>query len=138
MNYLLDTCVVSEFKKKRPQRSVINWLDNQLDGSLFLSVLTIGEIEKGIRRLPDTDQKNDLENFLENIIFRFDRHIIYLDLVVIKRWAALTAELEKKGKPMTIIDSFIAATALAHDLTIITRNESDFISADVQLLNIWK
>ena len=137
MNYLLDTCVFSEFKKKRPQRSVIDWLNSQRDESLYLSVLTIGEIEKGIRRLPDTNRKKELENFLEDIIFRFDGRIIDLDLVVVKRWAGLTADLETKGKPMPIIDSLIAASALTHDLTIITRNEIDFVSANVELLNIW-
>src|SRR5688572_19842609 len=113
MNYLIDTCVFSEFKKKRPERRVIEWLDEQYNESLFLSVLTVGEIEKGIRRLPRSARQKDLETFLDDIVFRFDRRIINIDLPVVKSWGALTAKLEKKGKSIPIVDSFIAATALS-------------------------
>ncbi len=79
MKNLLDTCVIAEYQKPAPDTKVINWLSTQIEESLFLSVLSIGEIEKGIARLPASKRKNNLENFLENLVTRFDRRILDLD-----------------------------------------------------------
>lgn len=138
MKYLLDTCVVAEYKKPAPDRKVIEWLDAQIEESLFLSVLTVGEIEKGIVRLPVSKRRTDLENFLETLLIRFDRRIIALDTAILRRWAQLTGVLEVKGRVLPVVDSLLAATALEYDLTIITRNTSDFDETDVQILNIWE
>ncbi len=88
--------------------------------------------------MPDSARKSSLEIFLENIVARFDRRIIGLDVAVIRRWAALTAALETVDRPIPIIDSLLAATALEYNLTIVTRNEDDFTRANVKVLNIWK
>ena len=138
MNKLLDTCVVAEYKKPAPETKVIQWLDSQIEESMFLSVLTVGEIEKGIVRLPASKRKTDLENFLEVLLARFDRRIISLDTAILRRWAKLVGSLESKGRVLPIIDSLLAATALEHDLTIITRNESDFTDTGAKVLNIWE
>ncbi|MGC2234950.1 MAG: type II toxin-antitoxin system VapC family toxin [Pyrinomonadaceae bacterium] len=138
MKNLLDTCVVAEYKKPAPETKVISWLDTQLEESLFLSVLTIGEIEKGIVRLPASKRKTDLENFLEVLLARFDRRIISLDTTVLRRWARVAGILESKGRVLPIIDSLLAATALEHDLTIITRNVADFDDTGAKVLNIWE
>lgn len=138
MKYLLDTCVIAEYKKPVPDRKVIGWLDAQIEESLFLSVLTVGEIEKGIVRLPASRRRTDLENFLDALLIRFDRRVISLDTAILRRWARLTGVLEIKGRVLPVIDSLLAATALEYDLTIVTRNTSDFDDTDVEILNIWE
>lgn len=138
MKHLLDICVLAEYKKPVPSVKVIEWLDLQIEESLFLSVLTIGEIEKGIVRLPSSTRKTDLENFLETLLTRFDRRILSLDTPTLRRWAKLTGILERKGRVLPIIDSLIAATALEHHLTIVTRNVADFDGTGVDTLNIWE
>lgn len=137
MKNLLDTCVIAEYQKPAPDVKVMSWLVSQIEESLYLSVLTIGEIEKGIARLPVSKRKNNLEAFLENLIARFDRRIIDLDTATLRRWGRLTGNLEKKGRVLPIIDSFLAATALEYDLTIITRNTADFTGTGARVLNVW-
>jgi toxin FitB len=137
MKNLLDTCVIAEYQKPLPDVKVMSWLNSQIEESLYLSVLTIGEIEKGIARLPASKRKNNLEMFLENLVTRFDRRILDLDTKTLRRWGQLTGSLEKKGRVLPIIDSFLAATALVYDLTIITRNAADFTGTGSRVLNIW-
>lgn len=138
MKNLLDTCVIAEYQKPAPEEKVIQWLDAQIEESLFLSVLSVGEIEKGIVRLPLSRRKTDLENFLEVLLSRFDRRIVPLDTTILRRWARLTGDLEKNGRVLPVIDSLLAATALEHDFTVITRNTADFAATDVKILNIWE
>ncbi len=137
MKNLLDTCVIAEYQKPLPDAKVMSWLTSQIEESLFLSVLTIGEIEKGVARLPASKRKANLEAFLENLVTRFDRRIINLDAATLRRWGRLTGSLEKKGRVLPIIDSFLAATALEYDLTIITRNTADFTDTGARVLNVW-
>lgn len=138
MNNLLDTCVFAEYQKKQPDEKVIAWVNSRIEETLFLSVLTIGEINKGIAKLPKSKRKTELEKWLQKLIIRFDKRILPLDLEVVRFWGELTGTLETKGRVLPIIDSLIAATALVHNLTIITRNEDDFADTGVKLLNIWK
>ena len=138
MNYLLDTCVLSEYKKPKPEPKVIAWLDSQPDDSLYLSVLTIGELEKGIVKMPPSKRKTNLEGFVETLLTRFDRRLIDLDSAILRRWGTMVGTLEIKGRVLPVIDSLMAATALEHDLTIVTRNEDDFEPTDVRVLNLWQ
>ncbi len=138
MRYLLDTCVFAEYSNPKPAIHVIEWLEARSDESLYLSVLTIGEIEKGIVRLPPSRRRTGLEVLLDQIMLRFDSHILDLDRTTLKRWGRMTADLEKKGRVLPVIDSLIAATALEHDLTIVTRNEDDFTPTGVKVLNLWQ
>lgn len=97
MGYLMDTCVLSEFKKKQPEQKVIDWLDAQIEETLFLSVVTIGEIQKGISRLPASNRKTELEIWLEELIYRYDERVLPLDTEVMQRWGQLTGVLETQG-----------------------------------------
>ena len=137
MKNLLDTMVIAEYQKPAPATKVIDWLSLQIEESLFLSVLTIGEIEKGIAKLLVSKRKNNLEVFLENLITRFDRRILPLDTQTLRRWGRLIGSLEKKGRILPIVDSLLAATALEYDLTIVTRNTNDFMGTDARVLNVW-
>ncbi|MEJ7622730.1 MAG: type II toxin-antitoxin system VapC family toxin [Pyrinomonadaceae bacterium] len=138
MAYLLDTCVLSEYKKLIPNAKVIDWLESQSDELLFLSVLTIGELEKGIVKMPVSKRKNDLEAFVETLLVRFDRSILGLDTAILRRWGIIMGRLETEGRPIPVIDSLMAVTALEHDLTIVTRNEEDFAPTGVKVLNLWR
>ena len=138
MNNLLDTCTLSEFTRKLPNQNVLDWFSVQPDETLFLSVITIAEVRKGIESLPNSRRRGELENWLNSIVQRFDRRILPFDLTIAQRWASMTATLEKKGRILPSMDSLIAATALEHDLTIITRNTRDFAGTGAKVLDIWK
>ena len=138
MAYLLDTFVLSEFKKKQPEQKVIDWLDAQIEETLFLSTVTIGEIQKGISRLPASKRQADLELWFEELIYRYDERVLSLDTYVMRRWGQLTGALETQGHVLPLLDSLIAATCLTHNLTLVTRNEPDFAAANVTILNPWK
>ena len=137
MSYLTDTNAVSEFKKKTPNQNVLDWFAAQTEESLFLSVITIGEIEKGIAKIIDSNGKAKYEMWLNNLIVRFDRRILPISVKVARRWGALYGTLQAAGRVLPNWDSLIAATALEYDLTIITRNEADFAQAGVKVLNVW-
>jgi len=136
--YLLDTCVFAEYSKPRPNSNVFDWIDAQEQEAQFISVLSIGEMQRGISRLPSSRRKNSLEAVLESIVTRFDRRIIQLDISILRRWGRMIGELELKGRKLPVVDSLIAATALEHDLTIITQNTSDFADTNALVLDIWK
>lgn len=138
MNYLLDTCLISEFKKPQPNPKVINWLANQIEETLFLSVITIGEIQKGVSSLVPSKKKTDLENWLNSLIIRYNGRILPLGTDEILFWGDTIIKLEKKGRVLPFMDSLIASTALAHNLVLITKNEADFKNTGVKILNVWK
>jgi toxin FitB len=138
MNYLLDTCVLSEFTRRKPEEKVIRWLDQIAEEKLFLSAITIGEIQHGIQRLPDSSRKSDLLVWLNNgLIERFDKRILSLDTATMVLWGSLVARMEKSGHPMPAMDSLIAATALQNHLSIVTRNVVDFQPCGTQVINPW-
>ncbi|MBE2222392.1 MAG: type II toxin-antitoxin system VapC family toxin, partial [Anaerolineae bacterium] len=123
MRYLLDTCVISELASKQPNQAVIDWIDSIDDDHIYLSVITIGEIKKGIEKLPDSARKEQLAEWLEeDLLSRFQGRIVGVDVSVMLTWGTLTAKLEQQGAPMPAIDSLIAAIALHSNLTLVTRN----------------
>jgi predicted nucleic acid-binding protein len=99
--------------------------------------LTVGEIEKGITKMPASKRKTSLEEVLENLILRFENRVLAINTAVMRRWGKLVGSLEKKGRVLPVIDSLLAATALEHDLVIVTRNKEDFALTGAQILDIW-
>ena len=139
MNYLLDTCVISELVAKRPNQKVVGWIDSIEEARLYLSVITIGEIRKGIEKLPDSQRKTTLGEWLnEQLLVRFAGRIVPIDSGAMLRWGQLTGSLERAGKMMPAIDSLIAAIALHGDFILVTRNEDDFKHAGVPIFNPWR
>lgn len=137
MSYLVDTNAISEFRKKQPNQKVLDWFAAQAEESLFLSVITIGEIEKGIAKITDPSGKAKYEIYLETLVLRFDRRILPISLKIGRRWGKLFGTLQKTGRVLPNWDSLLAATALEHDLTIITRNTTDFTDTGARVLNVW-
>jgi predicted nucleic acid-binding protein len=139
MKYLLDTCIISELVSKQPNPKVVEFVDLLDPEDVYLSVITIGEIVKGIEKLSKSRRKTDLHNWLnEDLLVRFEGNILTLDTDILIEWGALTARLESVGKTMPAIDSLIAATALAKKMTLVTRNVSDFNETVVEIVNPWK
>ena len=139
MNYLLDTCVISELIKPKPNSKVVKWLRSCRDENLFLSVLTIGEIQKGISKFPDSHKRNNLQEWMDaELILRFDRRILGIDFKIAQKWGEIQASAEITGTKMPVIDSLIAAIGLIHDLTIVTRDTSGMEKSGAKLFNPWK
>ena len=139
MNYLLDTCVISELIKKEPEEKVIKWIDSIEEDKLYLSVITIGELEKGISKLKSSKRKALIKEWLhEDLLIRFDNRILILDIDTFQKWGELVASLEKKGLKMPTIDSLIAATALKYSFCLVTRNDRDFKNCNMQIFNPWE
>lgn len=138
MNYLLDTCVLSEFTRRQPDRNVVNWLDSIDEDKMFLSAISLGEVQRGIQRLPDSGRKNQLVAWLNSqLLERFNGRILSLDSETLLLWGNLAARMEAQGIKLPVMDSLIVATALQHHLILVTRNVSDFASCDVEILNPW-
>jgi toxin FitB len=138
MNYLLDTCLISELAKSKPDENVVNWVLSENETGFYVSVLTFGELHKGIEKLPESKKKEELRNWVnDELKNRFQSRIIGIDMRVSILWGKIQCIAEKKGKLMPAIDSLIAATALSHDLTVATRNISDMEPSGVRLLNPW-
>ena len=138
MSYLLDTCYLSEFVKPQPDPTVVAWGYGASLGELYISALTIGELEKGIGRLPDSARRKQLVAWMEDeLLVRFCDRILAIDCDVARRWGIIQASAACSGAPLPVIDSLIAATALVHNLQVVTRNEADFARTGVQVMNPW-
>jgi tRNA(fMet)-specific endonuclease VapC len=139
MNCLLDTNVISELISKQSNKKVVEWLDRLDQDAIYLSVMTIGEIRKGIEKLPDSKRKGKVKGWLEtDLLLRFQRRILEITIEVMLVWVALTRRLENERRPITAIDSLIAAIALQGNYCLVTRNEFDFQHTGVMIINPWK
>lgn len=126
MKYLIDTCVISELSKPSPNKKVVSWIVKNDEKDLYLSVLTFGELYKGIAKLPDSKRKRDLYRWVElDLKERFNKRIINVDFKVAKMWGQIQSQLEPKGHPLPAVDALIAATGIAYGLTVVTRNTTD-------------
>jgi len=135
--FLLDTNCISEAVRVRPDPRVAQWFDSTDEQLLYLSVLTLGEIRKGIAGILQGKRRAALEAWLGDLELRFAGRILPVDEAVAERWGWLDARLQQKGRPVAIVDGLLAATALHYDLTTVTRNVSHFADTGLPVLNPW-
>ena len=136
MNYLLDTCVICEMMKKRPDEKVVKWFCKQEQKTLYLSYLTIGEIQKGIVKRGDDARAKRLKTWLdEKILTFYGGRILPVEKKVAVEWGRICGESERNGKTRPSVDALIAATASVHKMKLVTRNEKDMSGMGVPLLN---
>lgn len=136
--FLLDTNVVSEFARPKPDERVVDWTAGTDESLVFLSVLSLGEIRKGIERLQAGRRRSQLELWLElDLRSRFRDRILPIDEEIADRWGTITALAAAQGRPVPVVDGLLAATAIQHNLTLVTRNGSDFAGTGVPTLNPW-
>jgi tRNA(fMet)-specific endonuclease VapC len=138
MRYLFDTCVVSELISRNPNDTVLRWVSQQNEKQVYLSVVTIGEIQHGIEKLADGKRKENLTKWLEeDLMTRFKGRILDIDVNVMMQWGRIVAGLERISKPMPVMDSIVAAVAIEHNLHLVTRNVKDFENLDLHIVNPW-
>lgn len=136
MSYLLDTNVVSELVRLRPNPAVVRWFEGIPEDALHVSVLTLGEIRKGVEQMVQTDRQDRLRVWLEqDLPARFEDRLLPVTAAVADRWGRLLAEA---GRPVAAIDSLLAATALHHELRMVTGNEQDFDFPGLTVVNPWR
>ena len=139
MKYLLDTCVISELIKPEKDTNVVEWMQNKEENSLFISVLTIGEIHKGIAKLPDSPKKQSIQEWVnDDLKKRFAGRIIGITEKIATSWGKIQGKAEKEGKKMPVVDSLIAAAAIKNNLTVVTRNIKDIENSGCQSINPWE
>ncbi len=139
MAYLLDTCAISEMVAVRPNPKVLGWFESQNEKTLFLSIITIGEIEKGIYQLPASKKRTLLETWLfDELVPGFYGRVLEVNRKLMTTWAKMIADLKTKGVIRPSFDSLIEATALHHQMILVTRNVKNFQNSQVTILNPWE
>jgi predicted nucleic acid-binding protein len=138
MSFLLDTNVVSEWTKPRPNTGVISWLDEADEDRVFLSVATLAELRHGVERLAPGARRKKLDSWLrEDLPLRFESRVLAVTAEVADEWGRVVARCEAGGRQLAAMDGLIASTAIVHGLTLVTRNTADFETALKSLLNPW-
>lgn len=139
MNYLPDTCTVSEFTKPQPDAGLLEWLRATSEANLYLSALTLGEIQQGISRLAVSARRQRLQSWLDDDLqTRFAGRVLPADAAVCLLWGDLRTRAAQAGNTLPVLDALIAATALVHRLLLVTRNEADFAAVPgLQVVNPW-
>jgi toxin FitB len=139
MAYLLDTCAISEMVSVKPNAKVLKWFESQTEKTLYLSIITIGEIERGIYGLPQSKKRLRLETWLfDELAPSFQNRLLAIDRKLLTTWAKMIAQLKTKGMNRQSFDSLIEATALHHQLILVTRNVKNFKNSQATILNPWE
>jgi len=136
MSYLLDTNIISELKKNAPNPKVVKWINSLPSDALHISVLTVGEIREGLETITDPKRREKLRVWLENDLPEwFEGRILPVNIDVVQRWGRIQHEI---GRPVSAIDSLLAATALHYELRMVTRNAKDFKFPSLDIINPWE
>jgi len=139
MKYLLDTNILSEFRRPLPAESVMAWLLAADEDSLFVSSVTFGEIRQGVAQLPAGRRRQELEAWLhDDLPARFDGRILDVTRIVAEASGEMSAEAKRQGVGFHVVDAYLAATALVHEMTLVTRNTKDFKAFNLDLLDPWQ
>ena len=138
MKYILDTCVVSEFTRPEPEPRVVAWVGAVPEDDLAVSALTLGEARFGIARMTPGRRQRELTEWLERLERQFAPRVLGVDHDVARRWAIVRAAAATRGRAIPVVDGLIAATALHHGLTIVTRNGTDFAATGAAVVDPWK
>jgi predicted nucleic acid-binding protein len=138
MTFLLDTNVVSEWVKPRPNAGVVAWLAEVDEDRVFLSVITLAELRCGVERMAPGQRRSRLDAWLgDELPLRFEGRVLSIDLAVANAWGKIVARCEALGRPISVADGLIAATIEIHGLTLVTRNASDFEPTLKAVVNPW-
>ena len=137
MSFLLDTCLLSELSRPKPHPNVVRWFEAQDSAALFVSVLTVGEIEKGIAALPTGRKQVALSGWLATLRSTYRDRLLPIDAAIAAIWGRTAARVEHEGGALAVVDGLLAATALHHGYTVVTRNVGDFEKTGVAILNPW-
>lgn len=138
MSFLLDTNVISEGGKPRPEPGVMDWLAGMDENRLFLSVVSLAELRHGMERLEPGRRKSALDAWLvEQLPLRFGDRLLSVDAGTADHWGCIVAHARAAGRPIGAMDAFLAATAAQHQLTLVTRNVADFEATSIHLFNPW-
>jgi predicted nucleic acid-binding protein len=138
VNYILDTNVISELVAVQPNRNVIHWIEGADPDQVFISVIVVGELKKGIDKLTNSKRKEMLDQWLrDDLLVRFQDHLLPIDVDTMLMWGSLNARLEAMGRPISAIDALLAATVLQYRYTLVTRNTSHFGNTGILLFNPW-
>jgi predicted nucleic acid-binding protein len=137
--YLVDTNIPSELTYPKPEPLVAEFLQQAGKQNVFVSTLTLGEICKGIGLLPPSAKRINLQAWLDSVLRGwFSERVLSVTTPIAERWGFLSAEARLRGKQLPVIDGLLAATALEHDLTLVTRNINHFTGLGLSLLNPWE
>jgi toxin FitB len=139
LGVLLDTNVISEFQKPKPDGNVVAWLDALDEEQTFISVVTIGELRRGIALLPPSKKRKQLDHWLhDELLRRFEGRTVDITSEIAEVWGDVLAQAKRKGVGLHVMDAFILASARVRELKIATRNSKDFEAFDAELINPWQ
>ena len=138
MSFLLDTNVISESARPAPDARVMAWLAEVSEDQLFLSVVSLAELRRGVERLAPGRRRSELERWvIDALPARFANRLLPIDAATADQWGRIVARAQGAGRPLGAMDAFLAATAVQHDLVLATRNGSDFHAAGAKLFDPW-
>lgn len=137
MGYLVDTCLLSEVWRASPNDGVMQWLKASAEDELFISVLSLGELKKGIEKLAAGKKKQKLLRDYGSLRSRFSSRVLPVTDLVAERWGTVSADASRRGRHVHVVDGLVAATALVFGLTVVTRNVGDFAATSVPVVDPW-